>query len=122
MVIPERVAHYVYPAFRIVFGVLFLFHGLQKFGLLGGNMVPMHSRLGAAAVIEVLCGALIAVGAFTRVAALVASGEMAFAYFLGHYPRGFLPIKNQGELAVLYCFAFLYIAARGAGRFALDRR
>ena len=120
--VPERYATYIYPAFRLVFGLLFLFHGLQKFGLLGGQMVPMMSRSGAAAVIELLCGPLIAAGAFTRVAAFVASGEMAFAYFLNHYPRGFWPIQNGGEPAVLYCFAFLYIATRGAGRFGFDTR
>lgn len=117
----ERWAGYVYPVFRFVFGFLFTFHGLQKFGLLGGHMAPMWSRLGAAAVIEMLCGPLIAIGLFTRIAAFVASGEMACAYFLSHFPRGILPIRNMGEPAVLFCFAFLYIAARGAGRLAFDR-
>jgi len=117
----DRYATYVYPAFRFVFGFLFFFHGLQKFGLLGGQMVPLVSRLGAAAVIELVCGPLVALGAFARVAAFIASGEMAFAYFLSHAPRAFLPIQNGGEAAVLFCFGFLYIAARGAGRFALDR-
>jgi putative oxidoreductase len=120
--IPERFAPYVYPAFRLAFGVLFLFHGLQKFGLLGTPMVPLMSRLGAAAAIELVCGALIAAGAFTKPAALIASGEMAFAYFLQHAPRGTLPIKNGGVLAVLYCFAFLYIASRGGGRLGFGRR
>lgn len=120
--IPERYAPYVYPLFRIVFGLLFLCHGLQKFGLLGTPMLPMLSRFGGAAVIETVCGTMIAAGMFTRPAAFVASGEMAVAFFLSHYPRGWLPIRNGGELAVLYCFAFLYISARGAGRLALDRR
>ena len=120
--IPERYAPYVYPVFRIVFGGLFLFHGLQKFGLLHSQMVPMLSRSGAAAVIELVCGTLVALGLFTRPAAFLASGEMAFAYFLSHSPRGVLPIRNGGELAVLYCFAFLYIAARGSGLVSLDRR
>ena len=118
----ERFATYVYPLFRFVFGVMFLFHGLQKFGLIGGHTVPMVSRLGAAAVVETVCGAFIAAGAFTRLAAFVASGEMAFAYFTSLYPRGFWPIQNQGELAVLYCFAFLYIAVHGVGRFGFDKR
>lgn len=117
----ERLADHIYPIFRFVFGCLFLMHGLQKFGLLGGHLVPVFSRLAAAAVIEVLCGPLIAVGAFTHIAAAVASGEMAVAYFLQHAPRGWLPIQNMGEPAVLYCLAFLYIAARGAGRFGFDR-
>ena len=120
--IPERFAPYVYPAFRIVFGALFLFHGLQKFGLLGTPMMPLLSRFGAAAAIELTCGTLIAAGAFTKPAAFIASGEMAFAYFLQHVPRGTLPIKNGGELAILYCVAFLYIAARGAGHLGFDRR
>ena len=120
--VSDRYAEYVYPAFRFVFGFLFLFHALAKLGLLGGAMVPLMSRLGAATLIELVCGPLVAVGFFTRAAALLASGEMVFAYFLSHHPRGGWPIQNQGETAVLYCFAFLYIAARGAGRFGLDRR
>lgn len=118
----ERAAPYIYPVFRIVFGFLFFCHGLQKFGVFGGHMMPLVSRLGVAACIETLGGALIAVGLFTRVAAFVASGEMACAYFLSHYPRGFLPIQNRGEAAVLFCFAFLYVSARGAGGFSIDRR
>ncbi len=118
----ERFAPYVYPVFRFVFGLLYMFHGLQKFGLVGGHMVPMVSRFGAAAIIELVCGVLIAAGAFTRIAAFIACGEMAAAYFLQHYPRGFVPIQNQGELAVLYCFAFLYIATRGVGRLGFDKR
>lgn len=118
----ERYAPYVYPLFRITFGVLFVFHGLQKFGLLGAPMMPMLSRYGAAAVIEVVCGSLVAVGSFTRIAAVIASGEMAFAYFLSHWPKGWLPIRNGGELAVLYCVAFLYICTRGAGRLGMDKR
>ena len=120
--IPERYAPYVYAAFRFVVGFLFVFHGLQKFGLFGGGTVPLVSLFGAAAVIELVCGALVAVGLLTRPAAFLASGEMAVAYFMSHYPKGMWPIQNQGELAVLYCFAFLYIAARGAGRFGIDRR
>jgi putative oxidoreductase len=118
----ERLAPYIYPLFRIVFGLLFLCHGLQKFGVFGGHVMPLASRFGVAAVIETVCGLLIAVGLFTRVAAFIASGELAFAYFLSHYPRGFLPIQNQGEAAVLFCFAFLYISTRGAGGFSIDRR
>jgi putative oxidoreductase len=118
----ERLAPYVYPLFRIVFGLLFLCHGLQKFGVFGGHMMPLMSRFGVAACIETVAGALIAIGLFTRVAAFVASGEMAVAYFLSHYPRGFLPIQNQGEPAVLFCFAFLYIFTRGAGGLSVERR
>jgi putative oxidoreductase len=118
----DRVASYVYPVFRIVFGVMFVCHGLQKLGFFHGHMVALWSRYGAAAAIETIGGTLIALGFLTHVAALVASGEMAFAYFLAHNPRGLWPIQNGGEPAVLYCFAFLYIAARGAGGFSIDRR
>lgn len=118
----DRLAPYVYPLFRIVFGAMFVCHGLQKFGFFHGHAVAMFSRYGAAAVIETVCGTLIAAGFLTSLAAFIASGEMAFAYFLSHYPRGIWPIQNQGEAAVLYCFAFLYMAARGAGGFSVDRR
>ncbi len=121
--IPERYAPWVYPAFRFVVGVLFLFHGLQKFGLIpGSHLVPLLSLYGAAATIELVCGFLVAIGLFVRPAAFIASGEMAVAYFMVHAPRGPLPIVNQGELAALYCFAFLYIASRGAGRLGVGRR
>jgi putative oxidoreductase len=73
-----------------------------------------------AGVIELVGGILIAIGLLAGLAAFIASGEMAAAYFLAHAPRGTWPIQNQGELAVLYCFAFLYIAARGAGMFSID--
>src|SRR5690349_10489265 len=118
----ERLSPYVYPLFRIVFGVLFLCHGLQKFGVFGGHTMPLLSRFGVAACIEAFGGSLIAIGLFTRAAAFIASGEMAFAYFLSHFPRGWLPIQNQGEAAVLFCFAFLYIATSGTGRLSVDRR
>jgi putative oxidoreductase len=112
----------VYALLRIVAGLLFLQHGLQKvFGLLGGTAVPLASRSGAAGIIEIVTGPLIALGIFTPVAALIASGEMAFAYFLVHAPQHVWPIVNRGELAALYCFLFLYIAVRGAGRFAIQR-
>ena len=117
----DRLAPYVYPLFRIVFGVMFVCHGLQKVGLFHGHLVPVFSRYGAAAAIETVCGTLIALGLFTRAAAFIASGEMAFAFFLAHYPRGIWPIQNGGEPAVLYCFAFLYIAARGGGAFSAGR-
>ncbi|MBI2220733.1 MAG: DoxX family protein [Acidobacteria bacterium] len=113
---------YAYAAFRIVTGLLFLFHGLQKlFGLYGGQVVPMGSLFWVAGVIELAGGLLVMVGLFTTAAALVASGEMAAAYFMAHAPKGVWPIVNQGELAVLYCFAFLFIATRGAGMLSADR-
>ena len=121
--ISERYAPQVYALMRIVFGFLFIFHGLQKiFGLFGGRTAELISLRGLAGVIELVGGALIMSGWFTRPAAFIASGEMAFAYFLSHYPAGFWPIQNRGELAALYCFAFLYIAARGAGPLSVDKR
>jgi putative oxidoreductase len=111
---------YAYTLLRIVAGLLFMFHGLQKFGLVGGQAVDLGSRLGLAAIIELVGGVFIAVGFLTVPTAFVASGEMAFAYFLAHQPRGTWPIQNGGELAALFCFLFLFIATFGAGRFAVD--
>jgi putative oxidoreductase len=105
-----------YALFRIVIGFLFICHGLQKLlGIFGGHRVALASMLGAASIIETVGGLLVAIGLFTSPAALICCGEMAFAYFTVHAPRGPWPIQNGGELAVFYCFAFLYIAARGAG-------
>ncbi len=117
-----RLAPYCYAALRIVAGVLFAFHGLQKlFGMFGGRQAPLMSQFGLAGSIEVVCGLLIAIGLLTSLAAFIASGEMAAAYFIAHAPQGPVPIQNGGELAVLYCFLFLYIAARGGGALAVQR-
>lgn len=119
--IPSRFAPEVYSIFRVVFGFLFLFHGLQKmFGMFGGRVVPLPSLLGAAGIIEVVAGLLIMIGLFTRPIAFIASGEMAVAYVSSHFPRALWPIENGGEPAVLFCFAFLYIAAKGGGPWSLD--
>jgi putative oxidoreductase len=110
----------IYAAFRIVFGLLFASHGAQKiFGVLGGQKAGEPLMM-AAGWIELLGGLLIAIGLFTSIAAFIASGEMAVAYFMVHAPNGWWPLVNQGETAVLYCFAFLYIAARGGGRYSID--
>ena len=112
----------IHGVLRIVAGVLFACHGAQKlFGVLGGDGVPLLSRLGIAGVIEFFGGGLIALGLFTPYVAVIASGQMAVAYFLAHAPQGLWPIQNRGELAALYCFLFLYIAARGADPLSLDR-
>lgn len=119
--IPERYAPQLYAAFRMVSGFLFLFHGLQKlFGMYGREAVAMGSLPWFAGVIELVGGAMIAVGLLTRIVAFICSGEMAVAYFMAHQPRGTWPIENGGELAALYCFAFLYISARGAGIWSVD--
>jgi putative oxidoreductase len=110
-----------FAAMRVVVAFNFLGHGLQKLtGALGGHRFPITSQLGLAGLIETVLGALILVGLFTSVAAFVASGEMAFAFFLSHYPSGGWPVQNGGELAVGYCFVFLFIATRGGGRLSLD--
>lgn len=122
--IPPRFTEEVYALFRIVFAVLFIMHGLQKlvgmFGGLGGHPAPVGSQLWVASIIECTTGALILLGLFTRYAAFLASGLMAVAYFTAHQPNGGVPLQNMGEPAVMNCFAFLYIAARGSGRYSLD--
>lgn len=112
---------YVYPLLRIVAGLAFAQHGAQKlFGLLGGTAVEVMSQRGLAGIIEFVGGIMIAIGLFTSPVAFIASGEMAWAYFQAHFPRGFWPIQNGGELAVLYCFIFLYLTVVGSGRFSVD--
>jgi putative oxidoreductase len=118
--IPERMAPQAYAVMRIVFGLMFMTFGLQKFGMLGGEAVPLASLYGAAAIIEVVGGLSIAIGFLARPVAFIAAGEMAVAYFMAHQPQGPLPVQNQGIPAVLFCFAFLYVAARGAGIWSLD--
>ena len=112
----------IYAATRILAGVMFMFHGIQKvFGLFGGPPpgAPPFIVYGAGGI-ELVCGALIAVGLFAAPAAFLSSGTMAVAYFMAHQPEGLFPIQNGGELAILYCWIFFMIAARGAGTFSLD--
>jgi putative oxidoreductase len=120
---------YLYVLLRIIAGLLLACHGAQKlFGVFGGvggppgATVALLSLMGLAGIIELVGGLLIAFGVLTSPTAFIASGEMASAYFLGHFPRGFWPIQNGGELAVLNCFLFLYIAAHGTGIWGLGRR
>ncbi len=111
---------------RIVAALVYLLHGTSKlFGFPAtgrGTTVPLVSLLGAASVIEIVGGTLILLGLFTRPVAFICSGEMAFAYFISHAPRAPLPLVNQGELPVLFCFIFLYLAATGGGPWSLDAR
>jgi putative oxidoreductase len=119
-----------YAAFRIVTGLVFLWHGTQKlFGfpaaLPPGVTLPLQLKIGG--VIELVCGALIMIGLFTRYAAFLASGTMAVAYFQFHWKlqfahKMFFPLVNMGEDAVVYCFVFLFIACRGAGVWSVDRK
>jgi putative oxidoreductase len=117
-------SRYFYALLRIISGLLFALHGTQKlFGFPGSRpRVNLVSLLGVAGVIELVCGLMIAAGLLTTYAAFLASGQMAAAYFHAHSPRGLIPLLNQGELAVLYCFLFLYIAAEGPGLWAVDKR
>ena len=118
-------ARYAYAIMRIVVGLAFAQHGAQKlFGFFGGMdgsgaSVEMLSLMGAAGVIEFGGGLLVAAGILTRLAAFLCSGQMAAAYFMAHAGRGFWPIENDGELAVLFCFVFLYIVCRGGGALSL---
>ena len=111
-----------YALLRIVAGLLFAFHGVQKLFGMYGTQVPMLSQAWFAGVIELVGGVLIAIGFFTSLVAFICSGEMAVAYFQVHAPKNFWPALNGGELAALYCFLFLYISARGGGAWSLDRR
>jgi putative oxidoreductase len=109
-----------YALMRFMTGALFACHGAQKlFGALGGTKATAGLML-AAAIIELFGGLLIAIGLVTSIAALISSGEMAVAYFMVHAPGGFWPIVNKGELAVVYCFVFLFMSAHGSGEFSAD--
>jgi len=112
----------IYALLRIVTGFLFLWHGMEK--IFGFPEAPPAGApafiLWVAGPIELVCGFLVMIGLLTRPAAFLASGLMAFAYWLAHGTRAPLPILNQGELAVLYCFVFFFIAARGPGRWSVD--
>ena len=115
-----------HAALRIVSGFMFACHGAQKlfgaFGGVPGMDIPTFSLVWFAGVIELVAGALIAIGVRTQIAAFICSGEMAVAYFMAHQPHGALPIQNKGEVAVLYFFVFLYLATNGGGPFGLERR
>lgn len=109
---------------RIVTAFLFIQHGTAKlFGIphiAYFDNLQLFSLIGFAGVLEIVGGFLVLIGWFTRPASFILSGQMAFAYFMGHAPQGFLPILNQGEPAVLFCFVFLYLAAAGAGPWSVD--
>ena len=122
MALKSNLDGYVYSLLRFVAGFLFMFHGLQKLlGMFGGTQMGLASLPGVAGLIELVGGALVAIGLFTAPVAFVCSGEMAVAYFMVHHPKGMWPVQNAGELAALYCFVFLYIAVRGGGSISLDR-
>ena len=113
---------YALSVMRIVIGLTFMSHGLQKtLGLLGGKPMPISSLAGFGGYLELIGGILILVGLFTRPVAFVLCGEMAVAYFKTHAPQGLWPIVNHGELAVVYCFVFFYLIFSGGGPLSLDR-
>jgi putative oxidoreductase len=114
---------YSYAALRIVTGLLFLFHGAQK--LLGWPLPPPNVPAWVTYVggpIELIGGALVMLGLMTRWAAFVCSGQMAFAYWLYHGGKDLYPILNGGELAIMFCFVFLYVACQGPGIWSFDAR
>lgn len=111
----------LYAAMRIVAGFLFFCHGAQKLlGAFGGMDVSGKPLFLAAGIIETVGGGMIALGLLTPIAAFIASGEMAVAFFKFHFPSGFWPIMNHGELPALYSFVFLYISAHGSGSLSID--
>ena len=109
---------------RIITGLMIIEHGMAK--LLGWPVVPafaqlkLFSLLGLAGTIELVGGALLILGLFTQPAAFIVSGEMAVAYFMVHEPRSFFPLINGGSLAIIYCFACLYLSTAGAGPWSVD--
>jgi len=125
-------APYLQSILRIVAAFLFMQFGSAKLFafpaaiLPNGGTVPLSdaltTQIGLAAVLELVGGALLLVGLFTRPVAFVVAGEMAFAYFIGHAPHGFWPVVNQGTPAILFCFVWLYLSAAGAGPWSLDAR
>ena len=119
-----RIAPYVLSLLRIMAALLFLQHGLSKFfgfpSANGPHPTALFDLEWFAALIEFGGGVLLTLGLFTRVVALVASGEMAIGYFLFHAPQNFYPALNHGELAIMFCFVFLYLIFAGAGPLSLD--
>lgn len=112
-------------ALRVVSGILLIQHGLQKivgFPAPKTAAVDLNTLIGWSGPIELIGGALLILGLFTRPVAFILSGFMAAAYFIAHAPKGLFPLLNGGELAALYCFVFLFLSVAGAGSFALDNR
>ena len=122
----DKYASQILGITRIMAGLLFLAHGTAKMfnfpardGWDGYNIMSLS---GVAGAIEVFAGALIIVGFYSRPAAVLSSGTMAFAYFIAHAPQNFYPLLNRGDAAILFCFLFLYIAAAGPGAFAINKK
>ncbi len=112
----------LYFVFRVFVGLLFFQHGVKNlFGWFGGSPSELFSKFGVAGVIELVVGVLIVLGLFTRLAAVVSGLEMVVAYFMVHFPSGWIPILNGGELALLYFASFLVLIVYGSGKWSLDR-
>jgi putative oxidoreductase len=120
---PIRFERKLLAVLRIVTALLFAEHGLMKLFDFPAAQVsgPLPMLLVLAALIEITTGALILLGLFTRAAAFIASGEMAVAYFIAHFPKSFWPGINMGDAAILFCFIFLYLASAGGGAWSLDQ-
>lgn len=118
----NRVAPVLLSLLRIVFAALYTEHGLQLlFGLFGGHRQPVTSFLGFGGLLEVVGGLLLLLGLYTRVVAFILCGQMAVAFFRVHLPHGPNPLRNDGELSVLYCVTFLYLIFAGGGTLSVDR-
>lgn len=124
MIDTAKWAPHVLALLRTITALLFLEHATMKFiqfpAPIPGMAYPLPVIILVAGAIEVITSTLITLGLFTRIAAFIASGEMAAAYFMGHAPHGFFPVLNMGEPAILFCFIFLYLAFVGSGAWALD--
>ena len=119
----ERWSPLMLAVLRIVTALIFMEHGTQKLlGFPAGSnpQPPLFSLYGFAGMLELVGGVLILLGLFTRPVAFILSGQMAFAYFLGHAPRGFFPVNNGGDASILYCFVFLYLAVAGPVAWSVD--
>ena len=126
-IIPTSWSGYLLSVLRIFTGLLFFAHGSAKLLQwpaldMFKDGVPLGSLFGIGGVIEIVGGILIVLGLFTRITAFVLAGMMAVAYFMFHAPASFFPIQNGGELAIMFCFVFLYFAAQGPGAWSLDAR
>jgi putative oxidoreductase len=123
-ILPASWTPYLLSVLRFVGGLTFMSHGVAK--LLKYPPLPMFAKvelmslIGVAGILELVGGALLIVGLCTRPVAFILAGEMAVAYFMSHFPRGFHPLVNSGEAAILFCFIFLYIAAAGGGPWSID--
>ncbi|MES2054789.1 MAG: DoxX family protein [Pseudomonadota bacterium] len=120
MPIPATWSPRLLALLRIVTGITFLHHGVSKFFNIPPFTMPLNPMLYAAGTLELVGGALIIIGLFTRPVAFILSGMMAVAYFMVHAPQSLYPSANGGEAAILYCFIFLYLAAAGAGAWSVD--